>query len=186
VLDSRFHAAAGPARPLAAPRIHLASPADVPFIVDAIVAESRNGHFACDCGRPEVLQGLWHQVRAIVSDGVTPLPGARDGAGGRAFVAQVGRANAGFAILVEAAPGSWAERIELFALSVHPDFRGAGIARHLVGSLVREARSANVDARVAFGSTPMIGLLKSCGFALGARSGQGTLTLEWRRDAVSR
>ena len=181
--DSSFHAAA-PA--LAVPRIHLASPADVPFIVDAIVAESRHGHFACDCRRPDVLQGLWHQVQAIVADGVTPLPGKRNGAGGRAFVAQAGQANVGFAILVEALPGSWAERIELFAMAVHPGHRGTGIGRHLVASLVRDARSANVDARVAFASAPMIALLKSCGFALGARSGQGTLTLEWRRGAVAR
>lgn len=75
-----------PAPAAAASRIHLASPADVPFIVDAIVAGARDGHFACDCTRPDVLQGLWFQVRSVVAEGVTPLPGPRNGAGGRAFV----------------------------------------------------------------------------------------------------
>jgi GNAT superfamily N-acetyltransferase len=182
VLDSSFQDAAAAA--VLAPRIHLASPADVPFIVDAIVAGSRDGHFGCDCTRPDVLQGLWHQVQAVVSDGITPLPGARNGAGGRAFVVQAGRANAGFAMLVEDTPGSWRESIELFAMTVHPSFRGAGLGRHLLTSLVRDAQSAHVYARVAFASTAMSGLLESCGFALGARSGHGTVTLEYRRDAA--
>ena len=183
MLDSSFQDAAAPARAASVPRIHLASPADVPFIVDAIVAESRNGHFGCDCSQPDVLQGLWQQIQTIVSDGVTPLPDKRNGAGGRAFVVQVGQANAGFAILVEDAPGSWRERIELFALTVHPEFRGAGLGRHLVESLVRDAQSAHVDARVAYGSAAMIALLKSCGFRLGARSTAGTLTFEYRHAA---
>ena len=183
VLDSSFHEADAPAAAASIPRIHLASPADVPFIVDAIVAESRNGHFGCDCSQPDVLQGLWHQMQTIVAEGVMLLPGTRNGAGGRAFVVQVGQANAGFAILVEDMPGSWYERIELFALTVHPDYRRTGLGRHLVTSLVRDAQSAQVDARVAYGSTAMIAMLKSCGFALGARSTAGTLTLEHRRPA---
>ena len=184
MLDSSFQDATGPS--LAAPRIQLASPADVPFIVDAIVAESRNGHFACDCTRPDVLQGLWHQIQTIVSEGVTPLPDARNGAGGRAFVVQVGEANAGFAILVEDRPGSWYQGIELFALNVHPGHRGRGLGRFLVDSLVRDSQSAHVEARVAHGSVAMIGLLKSCGFALGARSSSATLTLERHRHAAAR
>ena len=179
MLDSSFNDASAPAA--LAPRIHLASPADVPFIVDAIVAGSRNGHFACDCTQPDVLQGLWHQVQTIVLHGATPLPGARNGAGGRAFVVQVGQANAGFAILVEDQRGSWQDRVEVFAMSVHPAFRRAGLGRHLLTSLLRDAQSAQVYARVAFSSSAMSTLLKSCGFALGARSDPGTLTLEYRR-----
>ena len=154
------------------------------FIVDAIVAGSRDGHFGCDCTRPDVLRGVWHQVQVVVSEGVTPLPGARNGVGGRAFVVQVGGANAGFAILIEDTPGSWRDSIELFAMTVHPAFRGTGLGRHLVTSLVRDAQSAHVYARVAFASTAMNGLLKSCGFALGGRSDHGTVTLEHRRDAA--
>ncbi len=169
---------------LAAPRIHLASPADVPFIVEAIAAESREGHFSCDCSRPEVVSGLWHQIQAIVSQGVAPLPDARDGAGARAFVVQVDGANAGFAILVEDTPGSWYRRLELFALTVHPAFRGRGLGRHLVTNLLRDSQSALVYARLAFGSAAMAGMLKSCGFGLGARSGQGSMTLEFRRPVV--
>jgi GNAT superfamily N-acetyltransferase len=183
VLDSSFHDAGVPARTAAAPRIHLASPADVPFIVDAIAAGAREGHFACDCTRPDVLQGLWHQVQTTVADGVMPLPGARNGAGARAFVVQAGQANAGFAILVEARPGSWRASLELFAMSLHPDFRGAGLGRHLLTRLVADSQSAHVYARVAFPSIAMNGLLKSCGFALGARSDHGSLTLEYRRPA---
>ena len=179
MLDSSFQDAAAPAA--LAPRIHLASPADVPFIVDAIVAGAREGHFGCDCSRPDVLEGLWHQVQAVVSDGVTPLPGARNGAGGRAFVVQVGQANAGFALLVEDRPGSWRASLELFAMHVHPSFRGAGLGRFLLTSLMRDAQSAHLYARVAFPSIAMNGLLKSCGFALGARSDHGSVTLEVRR-----
>lgn len=168
----------------AAPRIHLASPADVAFIVEAIVAESREGHFACDCSRPDVLGGLWHQVQTVVADGVMPLPDERHGAGGRAFVIQVGQVNAGFAILVEHRPGSWFQRLELFALSVRPDFRGRGLGRHLVGNLLRDARSAHVYARCAFASTGMAGMLKSCGFELGAESTPGGMTLELRRASA--
>lgn len=178
VLDSSLQDPATAA--LAAPRIHLASPADVPFIVEAIAAESREGHFSCDCSDPDVVSGLWHQVQAIVTGGVTPLPGARDGAGGRAFVVQVGQVNAGFAILVEDMPGSWYQRLEIFALTVHPQFRGRGLGRHLVTNLVRDSRSAQVYARCAFGSVAMAGMLKSCGFGLGARSGAGSMTLEIR------
>ncbi len=184
MLDSSFQDATASMPATAAPRIHLASLADVPFIVDAIVAGAREGHFGCDCSQPDVLQGLWHQVQAIVSDGVTPLPGTRNGVGGRAFVVQVGEANAGFAILIEDKPGSWADSIELFAMTVHPSFRGAGLGRHLVTSLLRDAQTAHVYARVAFASTGMNGLLKSCGFALGARSDHGTLTLEYRPGAA--
>ena len=179
MLDPSLQDALPPAT--VAPRIHLASPADVPFIVDAIVAGAREGHFGCDCSRPDVLEGLWHQVQAIVSDGVTPLPGARNGAGGRAFVVQVGQANAGFALLVEDKPGSWRDSLELFAMNVHPAFRGSGIGRHLLTSLMRDAQSAHMYARVAFPSTAMNALLKSCGFALGARSDHGTVTLEYRQ-----
>jgi len=179
VLDSTLHDA--PATAAVAPRLYLASPADVPFIVDAIAASAREGHFGCDCTQPEVLQGLWQQVQSIVSDGVTPLPGARNGAGGRAFVVQVGEANAGFALLVEDKPGSWRDSLELFAMSVHPAFRGAGLGRFLLASLMRDAQSAHLYARVAFPSVAMHGLLKSCGFALGARSDHGTVTLEYRR-----
>ena len=166
---------------LAAPRIHLASPADVPFIVEAIAAESRSGHFSCDCSDPGVVSGLWHQVQSVVTDGVTPLPGHRDGAAGRAFVVQVGQANAGFAMLVEDLPGSWVQRLEIFALAVHPQFRGRGLGRHLVSNLVRDSGSAVVYARCAFASVAMAGMLKSCGFGLGARSGEGSITLELRR-----
>ena len=183
MLDSSFHRDAALARPSVAPRILLASAADVPFIVDAIVAGARDGHFSCDCSRPDVLRGLWHQVQAVVSEGRTPLPGARDGAGGRAFVVQAGGVNAGFAMLVEREPGSWRDSVELFAMSVHPTFRGAGLGRHLVTSLVRDAQSAHVYARVAFASTAMNGLLRSCGFTLGARADHGTVTLDYRRPA---
>jgi len=162
-------------------RIRVASAADVAFIVEAIVAESRHGHFACDCSRPDVLRGLWHQVQAIVDEGVTPMPGARNGAGGRAFVVQVGGVDAAFAILVEHAPGSWHERIELFACATHAAFRGRGLARHLVRSLVRESRSAAVYARCADASNAMTALLVSCGFAAVGRSADGTTLLELRR-----
>ena len=183
VLDSSLQDFAPAAT--AAPRIHLASPADVPFIVEAIAAESREGHFSCDCSRPDVVSGLWHQIQTIVADGVTPLPGERDGAGGRAFVIQVGQVNAGFAILVEDMPGSWLQRLEIFALTVHPQFRGRGLGRHLVNNLVRDSQSALVYARCAFGSVAMAGMLKSCGFGLGARSGEGSMTLEVRRAAAA-
>ena len=167
--------------PAQAPRIHLASMADVPFIVEAIVAESREGHFACDCDKPDVLSGLSHQVQSVVSDGVMPLPGDRHGAGGRAFVIQVDQANAGFAILVEDRPGSWYQRLELFALSVRPGFRGRGLGRQLVGNLVRDAQSGVVYARCAYASVGMAAMLKSCGFELGAESTPGGMTLELRR-----
>jgi GNAT superfamily N-acetyltransferase len=168
-----------------APRIHLASAADVAFIVEAIAAESRLGHFSCDCSRPDVMHGLWHQVGRAVADGVMPLPGERDGAGARAFVVQVGGANAGFAILVEERPGSWHQRLELFAMTVHPVFRGRGLGRHLVGRLVRDAGSALVYARCGFGSAAMAGMLKSCGFELGGRSDRSSVTLEWRGAALA-
>ena len=173
------------AAPLGAPRIHLASAADVPFIVEAIVAESRAGHFGCDCDRPDVLSGLWHQVQTVVTQGVMPMPGERDGAAGRAFVVQVGQANAGFAILVEHRPGSWNRRLELFALGVRPGYRGRALGRHLVTELVRDAQSAAVYARCAYVSVAMVGLLKSCGFELGAESTPATMTLELRRAAAT-
>lgn len=180
VLDSSLLEPAAAAR-ADAPRLLLASPADVPFIVEAIAAEAREGHFNCDVDRPDVLAGLWHQVQTVVASGTMPLPGERDGAGGRAFVVQVGQANAGFAILVEHRPGSWYERLELFALSVRPGFRRGGLGRHLVGNLVRDARSACVYARCAYGSVGMATMLKSCGFELGAVSAPGAMTLERRR-----
>lgn len=180
MLDSFQHTSA-PAPAAAAPRIHLASPADVPFIVDAIVAGARDGHFACDCSRPDVLQGLWFQVRSVVAEGVTPLPGSRNGAGGRAFVVQAGQANAGFAILVEARPGSWRDSVEVFAMATHPAFRRTGLGRHLLASLVRDCASAHVYARVAPASAGMSRLLQSCGFVVGERPEPGTITLEYRR-----
>jgi ribosomal protein S18 acetylase RimI-like enzyme len=167
--------------PSQAPRIHLASVADVPFIVETIVAESRAGHFSCDADRPDVVSGLWRQVQTVVTQGAMPLPGERSGAGGRAFVVQVGQVNAAFAILVEHLPGSWYRRLELFALSVRPDFRRHGLGRHLVTRLVHDAQSASVYARCAYGSVGMAGLLKSCGFELGAESTTGGMTLELRR-----
>ena len=175
MLDSSFQdAVASPAA--VAPRIHLASPADVPFIVDAIVAESRRGHFGCDCSQPDVLRGLWHQIQTIVAEGVAPMPDARNGAGGRAFVIQVGAVNAGFAILVEDMPGSWLERVELFALVTHEAYRGRGLARMLVQSLAETSRSAVVQARCAEASVAMSALLKACGFvrAPGADGGVAT------------
>lgn len=181
MLDSSFQDASAPAPAAAASRLLPASPADVPFIVDAIAAGARAGHFSCDCTRPDVLQGLWHQIQTVVSHGAMPLPGPRDGASGRAFVLQAGDATAGFAILVEHSPGSWRERVEVFAMAVHPAFRRAGLGRQLLVGLVQECRSAQVYARVAFVSVGMSRLLKSCGFALGAESGGGTLTLEYRR-----
>src|SRR5207237_5996257 len=97
----------------------------------------------------------------------------RRGAAARAFVVQVGQANAGFAILVEHRPGSWNRRLEVFALSVRPGFRGRGLGRHLVTRLVRDARSASVYARCAYASVGMSGMLKSCGFELGGGSTPG-------------
>ena len=181
MLDSSFQdaVASTPVRP--APRIHLASPADVPFIVDAIVVESRRGHFSCDCSQPDVLRGLWHQVQTIVAKGATPMPDARDGAAGRAFVIQVGPVNAGFAILVEHRPGSWQERVELFALVTHEAWRGRGLGRTLVGSLATTAQSAVVYARCAPTSTAMTGLLRSCAFEPAPSEDDGTLTHVWRR-----
>ena len=172
MLDSSFQAIAAPAAVV--PHIHLASPADVPFIVDAIVAESRHGHFSCDSTQPDVLRGLWHQVQTIVSEGVAPMPDARDGAGARAFVIQVGQVNAGFAILVEEAPGSWLERVELFALVTHPAYRGRGLASTLVRSLVETSRSRAVRASCAETSVAMIALLKTCGFEAQPSAGDGT------------
>jgi GNAT superfamily N-acetyltransferase len=179
VLDSSLQATA--AQTAAAPRIHLASPADVPFIVDAIVAGAHKGHFGCDCTRPDVVRGLWHQIGSVVSQGITPLPDARNGAGGRAFIVQMGQANAGFALLVEARPGSWRDSVEVFAMAVHPAFRRSGLGRHLLTSLVRDCQSAHVYARVAPASAAMRELLESCGFADAARPGPGTATLEYRR-----
>lgn len=179
MLDSSRHATA--AQSAAVARIHLASPADVPFIVDAIVAGAHKGHFGCDCTLPDVVRGLWHQVGSVVSQGITPLPDARNGAGGRAFVVQVGQANAGFALLVEDRPGSWRDSVEVFAMAVHPAFRRSGLGRYLLTSLVRDCQSAHVYARVAPASAAMHELLESCGFARAARSGHGTATLEYRR-----
>ena len=176
MLDSSFQHIATPAPATVVPRIHLASPADVPFIVDAIVAESRHGHFSCDCSRPDVLCGLWHQVQTIVADGVTPMPDARNGAAGRAFVIQVGQVNAGFAILVEHLPGSWAGRVELFALVTHEAYRARGLARTLMRSLCATSQSAVVYARCAETSVAMTALLKSCGFEPAPRAGDGTST----------
>ena len=181
MLDSSFQDAAAASPAAVVPRIHLASPADVPFIVDAIVAESRNGHFSCDCSQPDVLGGLWHQIQSIVSDGVTPMPDARNGAGGRAFVIQVGQVNAGFAVLVEDTPGSWLERVELFALVTHEAYRGRGLARTLVKSLAATSGSTVVYARCAETSVAMSALLKACAFETLPRSGNGTLTHVLRR-----
>jgi GNAT superfamily N-acetyltransferase len=172
VLDSSYQDIAAPTAVVA--RIHLASPADVPFIVDAIVAESRNGHFSCDCSQSDVLRGLWHQIQTIVSDGIAPMPGARDGVGARAFVIQAGPVNAGFAILVEHAPQSWAERIELFALVTHEAYRGRGLARTLVDSLVQTSRTKVVYARCSERSAAMSGLLEACSFAAQSRAEDGT------------
>ena len=181
--DSPFQDAVASSPAAAVPRIHLASPADVPFIVDAIVAESRRGHFSCDCSQPDVLRGLWHQVQSIVADGVTPIPDARNGAAGRAFVIQVGQVNAGFAILVEHLPGSWAERIELFALVTHEAYRARGLARTLVRSLCATSRSAVVYARCAEASVAMSALLRSCGFEPAPRACDGSLTHVLIRDS---
>ena len=181
MLDSSFPDIPAPPQATAAPRILLASPADVPFIVDAIVDGSSKGHFACDCSRPDVLQGLWHQIQTVVADGATPLPGRRNGAGGRAFVVQVGQVNTGFAILVEAAPGSWRDSVEVFAMAVHPAFRRGGLARHLLTSLVRDCQSAQVFARLAPASTGMRRLLESCRFVPGAASEPAALVFEHRR-----
>lgn len=181
MLDSSFQDT--PAAPQAAadPSIFLASPADVPFIVDAIVDGASKGHFACDCTRPDVLRGLWHQIQTVVADGATPLPGQRNGAGGRAFVVQVAQVNAGFAILVEAAPGSWRDSVEVFAMAVHPAFRRGGLARHLLTSLVRDCQSAHVFARLAPSSMGMRRLLESCAFVPGAAPEPGTRVFEYRR-----
>ncbi len=180
MFDSSFQDAPAPAPAAASYRLQPASPADVPFIVDAIVSGARAGHFACDCSRPDVLQGLWYQIQTVVSQGAMPLPGTRNGAGGRAFVMQVDQVTAGFAILVEDAPGSWRERVEVFAVAVHPDFRRTGLGRQMLARLVQDCGSARVYARVAFVSVGMSRLLKSLGFALGAESEPGTLTLEYR------
>lgn len=181
MLDSSFQDAAAASPPAVVPRIHLASPADVPFIVDAIAAESRNGHFRCDCSQPDVLRGLWHQIQSIVSEGVTPMPGARNGVSGRAFVVQVGSVNAGFAVLMEDMPGSWVERVELFALVTHEAYRGRGLARMLVQSLAATSGSAVVYARCAETSVAMSALLKTCAFETSQRCGEGTLTHVLRR-----
>ncbi len=183
MLDSSFQdAVASPAA--AVPRIHLASPADVPFIVDAIVAESRRGHFSCDCSQPDVLRGLWHQIQTIVAEGVAPMPGARNGAGGRAFVMQVGPVNVGFAVLVEDMPGSWMERVELFALVTHEAWRGRGLARMLVQSLAETSRSAVVYARCAETSVAMSALLQACGFVRAPQAGDGVVMHMRRRSAA--
>ena len=181
MLDSSFQDAAAASPAAFVPRIHLASPADVPFIVDAIAAESRNGHFSCDCSQPDVLRGLWHQIQSIVPEGVTPMPGARNGASGRAFVVQLGSVNAGFAVLVEDMPGSWLERVELFALVTHEAYRGRGLARMLVQSLAATSGSAVVYARCAEPSAAMSVLLEACDFETLPRSGEGTLTHVLRR-----
>lgn len=183
MLDSSFQDTPAAPQATAAPRILLASPADVPFIVDAIVDGASKGHFACDCSRPDVLQGLWHQIQTVVADGATPLPGRRNGAGGRAFVVQLGRVNAGFAILVEAAPGSWRDSVEVFAMAVHPAFRRGGVARHLLTSLVRDCQSAHIFARLAATSMGMCRLLESCGFVPSAASEPGALMMEYRRPS---
>ncbi len=172
-----------PAPATTIPRLHLASPADVPFIVDAIVAEAREGHFSCDCSQPDVLRGLWHQVQTIVADGVAPMPALRNGAGARAFVVQAGMANIGFAILVEHEPGSWHQRLELFALATHAAWRGRGVARHLVSSLVRDAGSAVVYARCAPTSAGMVSMLRSCGFTTVPAGADGAVQLEFHRQA---
>lgn len=165
-------------------RIHRASPADVPFIVEAIAAESRHGHFSCDCDRPDVLRGLWHQVQSVVAEGITPMPGERDGACGRAFVIQVDQGNAGFAMMVEHAPGSWRERVELFAMATQAAFRGRGLGRHLVRSLTQETPSAVVYSRCAPASSAMVKLLGSCGYAQVGTLPDGSLALEFRRPVV--
>ena len=66
-------------------------------------------------------------------------------------------------------------------MSVRPDFRRHGLGRHLVTKLVHDAQSASVYARCAYGSVGMVGLLKSCGFELGAESTASGMTLELRR-----
>ncbi len=169
--------------PTILPRLRLASPADVPFIVDAIVAEAREGHFSCDGSQPDVLRGLWHQVQTIVADGVAPMPGLRNGAGARAFVVQSGMANVGFAILVEHEPGSWQQRLELFALATHAAWRGRGVARHLVTNLVRDAGSAVVYARCAPTSAGMVSMLRACGFTTVPAGQDGAVQLELHRPA---
>jgi ribosomal protein S18 acetylase RimI-like enzyme len=163
-------------------RIHMATLSDVPFIVDAIVEGSGKGHFSCDCSQPDVLRGLLSQIQTVVTDGVILMPGPRNGAGGRAFVLQAEKRNIGFAILVEDQLGIWHESVEVFAMSVSPEFRGAGHGRYLLNKLVSDSQSAHVYARVAFSSTSMTRLLESSGFSYAKHSGHGTFTLEVRRE----
>jgi RimJ/RimL family protein N-acetyltransferase len=151
----------------------------VPFIVDAIVAASRHGHFSCDGDRPDILRGLWHQVDSVVADGRMPMPGARDGVGGQAVVVQVGDAQAGCGIVIEHLPGSWRERIEIFAMVVDERFRGRGLGKHAVRSLVTWAESRVVYARCAPVSMAMQRMLQACGFIATEVAENGSAILEF-------
>ena len=173
-------------RGMAGPALQLrpATRADVAFIVDAIAAASRHGHFGCDVDRADVMRGLGFQVDTVVADGRMPMPGARDGVGGQAIVIDVDEAHAGFAILIEHVPGSWHDRVELFAMVVDERFRGRGLGRELVRFVATWAQSRVVAARCAPVSTGMRRVLEACGFVAATADGDGVVTLELHRPAA--
>ena len=82
-------------------------------------------------------------------------------------------------------PGPPYELKGMFESECIPRLRARVPEQHIAMRTLKMAMIpvSQVDARVAYGSTAMIAMLKSCGFALGARSTAGTLTLEHRRPA---
>ena len=164
-----------------ADQLRPATRADVAFIVDAIAAASRHGHFSCDVDRADVVRGLWFQIDTVVADGRMPMPGARDGVGGQAVVVDVDGVHAGFAVLIEHVPGSWHERVELFAMVVDERFRGRGLGRELVRFLVTWAESRVVYARCAEVSVAMRRTLEACGFVASGATADGSVMLELHR-----
>jgi GNAT superfamily N-acetyltransferase len=160
-------------------------PADVDWIVRAIVTEAARGHFNADYGIEAAAKGLRHQMACLIADVPVPWPGHRNGAGGRALGIQVNGHDVGFVLLLEDAPGSWSERVELFALVIDDAARGSGIATQAVRQLIEGVQSRGVYARCYATSPTMRRILERSGFSVVATSIKGTVTLELTASSTS-
>ena len=162
---------------------------DVESIFDLSVEQAKAGHLNINLNDPRIVEGLKVQIATAALGMQVPIQGKRHGARGTIWVVTLDGVFAGFATVLEDMPGTWNRHVELYSVGMEAQYRGSGLGRFLVKSVLGELPGRRIYARCRAPSLAMVHILQSMDFERTGLSRLGTVTLErknaWQKERWS-
>ena len=136
-----------------------ASPKDLQFIFNLVLAEAKNGHFARELLIPAATRGFEIELKSVLSDRVR-----QNGIQAYALIWERNSTPIGF-VIMSAGPDNKGNEFWMAAIS--PEYRGSGEGKKMVSGILRQFEGKNLAlfARCAPESEAMFHTLTTNGFS---------------------